>query len=390
MIFPYSTDAPVYHWPHGTLGLIVANVLIYYEFGAVDPSAVGPWLLQYGSGLHPQQWIGSIFMHGGFFHLFGNMLYLWVFGLVVEGKLGTPKFLACYLGIGIVQSAFEQLVMLGYSGIFPGSMGASSAIYGLMAMAAVWAPANNISVFYFLFFFARGVAEVPISILTGCYVGLDFLMAVLMGGWAGSSFLHLSGAALGFPLAVWMLRIGLVDCEGWDLFTRANLKRPGQVQKETEQREKQEEHERRHKELHHERLTEARSKFQQFLKSGNAAAAHKLHQKMQTNCKDWKINTLEIAALVKAMHSAGLWRESAPYMAHIISQAPEQADPIRLKLAQICVMELERPGRALELIGDIDLGKLDDKHQLIAKRIYARAHAMQEDGCVELDREDWE
>ena len=63
MFFPYTTDAPVYYWPHGTVGLIVANVLIFFAvvFGVLPID--GPWFLRYGDGLHPLEWVGSLFMH---------------------------------------------------------------------------------------------------------------------------------------------------------------------------------------------------------------------------------------------------------------------------------------------------------------------------------------
>src|SRR5687768_4391877 len=152
MLIPYSTDAPIYYWPFATVGLIAANVLIFFgvAFGNLGP--VEDWVLTYGDGLHPDDWFRGMFMHGGLGHLIGNMLFLWVFGLVVEGKLGWWKFLCCYLAIGVTQSMIEQIVMLGYSGEVPGSVGASAAIFGLIAIATVWAPLNEIS-FLWMFYF---------------------------------------------------------------------------------------------------------------------------------------------------------------------------------------------------------------------------------------------
>src|SRR5262245_11868944 len=149
--FPYSTDAPVYYWPLATVGLIVANIVVFALMAGgmiTDPDA---WMLSFADGLHAEQWLTSMFSHAGIEHLLGNMLFLWVFGLVVEGKLGWLKFLTCYLGIGLTQAMLEQIVMLGYTGEVQGSLGASSAIFGLMAMAAVWAPKNEVTFFYLIF-----------------------------------------------------------------------------------------------------------------------------------------------------------------------------------------------------------------------------------------------
>ena len=190
--FPYTTDSPLYHLPIATIGLILANTLIF--IGMVTGSIPHPesWILAYGAGMHPDQWLASIFSHGGIQHLVGNMIFLWVFGLIVEGKIGWWKFLACYLGIGIVHSMLEQIVMLGYSGDIPGALGASAAIFGIMAMAAIWAPINEIT-FFWIFAFKTGTFDVGVYVMAAFYVGLEILLVTIYGGGAGSSLLHISG-----------------------------------------------------------------------------------------------------------------------------------------------------------------------------------------------------
>ena len=112
MLLPYSTDAPIYYFPWMTIVLIVVNCITFAitRMGLQDEG----WLLQYGNGLHPVEWLAYNFLHFGPIHLIGNMFFLWAFGIVVEGKLGWWKFLAVYLGIGILGGLLIQLVMLGY------------------------------------------------------------------------------------------------------------------------------------------------------------------------------------------------------------------------------------------------------------------------------------
>jgi len=209
--FPYTTDAPVYYWPFATVGLIVANVLIFLAmFNGMIPNA-DEWMLWYGEGLHPIQWVSNIFTHGGIQHLVGNMLFLWVFGIVVEGKLGWWKFLACYLGIGIVHSMLEQTFMLNYTGEVPGALGASAAIFGLMAMATIWAPLNEITFFY-IFGGRTDSFDVSIVVMSMCYTGLELIYVFLFGGSAGSSLLHLTGFVVGLPLGIVLLLTKAVDC----------------------------------------------------------------------------------------------------------------------------------------------------------------------------------
>ncbi|MCH8807986.1 MAG: rhomboid family intramembrane serine protease, partial [Planctomycetes bacterium] len=111
-IFPWKTDAPIYYLPIVTVAMIVINTIVFIYIVAI-PHVVRDLALIHGNGLHPLQWLTSNFIHGRIFHLLGNMVFLWVFGLVVEGKLGWMRFLTVFLGIGILQNALVQIVMLG-------------------------------------------------------------------------------------------------------------------------------------------------------------------------------------------------------------------------------------------------------------------------------------
>jgi membrane associated rhomboid family serine protease len=114
--------------------VINALVLAGLNNGAIKPEGL---YLEYGNGLHPLQCLTSNFLHGGVLHLVGNMVFLWVFGVLIEGKTGW-WFGPLYLGIGILESAAEQAMMLGAVDV-EGSLGASSILYGLLAIAALWA-----------------------------------------------------------------------------------------------------------------------------------------------------------------------------------------------------------------------------------------------------------
>ena len=214
MFFPYSTDAPIYYWPITTVLLIAVNVLVFLALPA-GPE-LGTLILTYGDGLHPTQWITSNFIHGGIYHLVGNMLSLWAFGLVVEGKLGWYKTLAVFLGIGAVQCAVEQILMLGSPG--GGSFGASAVIFGFMAMSLVWAPENQMQCLFLLVVYPL-YFEMKVALLVGLFLLLQVATAILTKMAMSSEVLHLIGAAAGFAVAIGMLKRGLVDCENWDIFS---------------------------------------------------------------------------------------------------------------------------------------------------------------------------
>lgn len=163
----------------------------------------------------PWQWITSVFLHANWFHLIGNMLVLWVFGMVVEGKIGWRAFLLLYLSIAATAGAIEQTLMFFSQGA---ALGASGVIFGLLAIAMVWAPENRVDCILIL----GRVFTLQVTIRTFAYimVGWELLTASLDGFAMSSAVLHLLGAGVGLPIGIVMLRKGWVDCEGWDWFSR--------------------------------------------------------------------------------------------------------------------------------------------------------------------------
>jgi membrane associated rhomboid family serine protease len=387
VLIPYSTDAPVYHLPIATVGLIVANVAIYVGMATGHIGPVDDWMLEYGHGMHPEQWLSSIFAHASIGHLLGNMLFLWLFGLVIEGKLGWWRFLSCYLAIGVTETMLEQAIMLHYHGEVPGSLGASGAIFGIMAMAAVWAPKNEISVWY-LVFVRPGTFDVSILTVVGLYSLYEVVMLIFSGGEAGTSWLHLGGFLLGLPVAVLLLKSGVVDCEGWDFFHVwsgnyggfRETPAPPDVSAELDAR-------------RHERdanlLGDAQAQLAAYFRGGKTNAALLLYQKMKNVGSGLSLDRQQLRTLIKGLQVAGRWQESAPFMADFIERFPDAADPMRLKLAQICLVELQRPGKALDILGEIDARRLPTDQLALAKKIAAKAAGMQAEGFVELDRDDW-
>ena len=86
-------------------------------------------------------------MHMGWMHLIGNMIFLWAFGLIVEGKVGWMAFSSIYLVIGTLYGLFLQVssLVVGWDGF---ALGASAAIFGLLAMCIAWAPANEFTLLW--------------------------------------------------------------------------------------------------------------------------------------------------------------------------------------------------------------------------------------------------
>ena len=201
MLFPWNTNAPIYHLPAATIGLILINVAVYFAAVDVAPDDFKQWILAFGDGLHPLQWLTNNFLHADFWHLTGNMIFLWSFGLVVEGQLGWRRFLPLYLGMGVLYGLVLQVAMLGGEG---GAMGASGVIYSLLAIAMILAPNSELSCV--LVVDRPQHVEISIYVFAILYLAMQLVFAFFNEFAMSSEILHLTGAAIGGVAGVTMLK----------------------------------------------------------------------------------------------------------------------------------------------------------------------------------------
>lgn len=379
MFLPVSCDAPLYHMPYATVGLIVANVA---AFGAAVAGAIDPldgWVLMYGEGLQPTQWLMSIFMHADLGHLISNMFFLWTFGIVIEGKLGWSRFLACYLAIGVGESALEQAIMLSTLPE-PGSLGASAAIYGLMAMACVWAPMNEVKMLFSFGIVYFGAIDVPIGLLAAIYVGIDLTWTILMGVDSGGPFLHLLGAVMGAMLGIVLLKRKRVDCERWDLFTVLRGEQGQPTKEELAPPTADELASQAQRRAH-----EAKQKLLAYLAIGQAPQALGMYRKIRDLNLPVEFSQKERFKLIAGLDQHKQWADAAPLMSSYIEEYPQGSEAVRLRLAQICLVELERPARTIELLEPLALAELNEKQQLLCRQLVKVARRRIEEGAMELD-----
>ena len=219
--------------PYVVFALIAVNVVIFvyqlslndldefiftYRFGVIPAELVGgiefgQRLLITGAGATPIQvdltspiptWstmFSSMFLHGGFLHLAGNMVFLWVFGDNIEDRFGHLRFLAFYLVSGIAAvwaqtliNAESEIPMIGASGAIAGVLGAYLLLY----------PHSRITTLIFMGFIfvirVRAVFLLGFWALLQAFSGLGSLGAAATGGVA--YFAHLGGLAAGLAVVV--------------------------------------------------------------------------------------------------------------------------------------------------------------------------------------------
>lgn len=202
-----------------TLGLIAINVLVFLHEVALGARAEG-FISTYGAvpreiltgqdvpppGPHPLwiQLLTSLFLHGGWLHLIGNMLYLYVFGRSVEDTLGATKYLLFYLTAGIA-ATLTHIFLTGPRDIAP-SIGASGAIAAVLGAYLIWFPRRQVYVVVPILFFAT--LRVSALVLLGFWFILQFLdgVAAIAQGAVHSSgiavWAHIGGFAIGAIVAL--------------------------------------------------------------------------------------------------------------------------------------------------------------------------------------------
>ena len=167
------------------VGQITAYDLFVFEHGFRPAAAQGIDLLT------------SMFMHGGFMHLFGNMLFLWIYGDNVEYRLGRLRYLLAYLATGAAATLFYTL--LSPDATLP-LVGASGAISGVLGFYFLWFPRNVVRVLVFLFPLLMRVFEIPARMVLGVYLVWDNIVPLIFtAGQGGGGVAH--GAHIGGFLA---------------------------------------------------------------------------------------------------------------------------------------------------------------------------------------------
>ena len=161
--------------PVVTYALIALNVLVFFlELNGGDPFierwSVVPRRLTQNPGSDFITIFTSMFMHGGWLHLAGNMLYLWIFGDNVEDRFGHAKFTVFYLLCGIAATVAQVAISAGSS--VP-NLGASGAIAGVLGAYLILFPRGNVRVLM-----GRGVVPMPALMVIGLWIVLQFISGI--------------------------------------------------------------------------------------------------------------------------------------------------------------------------------------------------------------------
>jgi len=202
-MFPYKDENPTELTPVVTLSIIALNTLAWLfvqGMGAEEPLArsvcqlglipgaalgtvpagtpvpLGPGVVcMVPAAFHPWTILTSMFMHGGWFHIIGNMWFLWVFGNNIEDSMGHARFVVFYLLCGVAAAAAQMLVTP--RSVVP-MVGASGAISGVMGAYTLLYPRVRVHTLVTLGFFVTTVT-LPAYVMLGYWFVLQLLMGAV-------------------------------------------------------------------------------------------------------------------------------------------------------------------------------------------------------------------
>jgi len=184
MIFPIGDDQirggykPIFSYI-----FIAANVILFlYEINLPSIKHLNEFIGHYGtiphdimSGEHYYTLFTNMFLHGGWMHLLGNMLFLWIFADNIEATLGNFKFLSFYILGGIIATIVH--VLLNPDSQIP-SIGASGAISAVMGTYLIMFPASRVKVlvvYFFSSFYVSAIVFLGMWMLFQLYSGISSL-----------------------------------------------------------------------------------------------------------------------------------------------------------------------------------------------------------------------
>lgn len=200
MFIPIGDDNPAERTPYVNYSLIVVNVLAWLAFAFVpsrDPGYIR-WLMVPGD-LHWPTLFTSMFLHAGFLHLFGNMLFLWIFGDNVEDRLGHVGYTLFYFGCGLAASGAH--ILSEPNSPIP-TLGASGAISGVMGAYLVLYPRAEVKTLIWLGIWWQSIVRTPAFLWIGFWFILQVLENVMSHGGGGVAYVaHIGGFVAGAAVA---------------------------------------------------------------------------------------------------------------------------------------------------------------------------------------------
>ncbi|MBN2366493.1 MAG: rhomboid family intramembrane serine protease [Calditrichaeota bacterium] len=217
-MFPLKDTIPSSTFPFVTISIIVTNIFIFIYQLSLGPQlneffnhfGVIPVKFTSVASENPVQLIplsatlfSSVFLHGGWMHIIGNMWYLWIFGDNIEDRTGHFRFLLFYLLCGIA-AGLVHIIMNPGSGV--PTIGASGAIAGVMGAYILLFPNSRVITLIFVIFFIQ-IVEIPAIFFLGFWIIIQIISGSMQAGLTEQSggvawWAHIGGFFIGLLLVL--------------------------------------------------------------------------------------------------------------------------------------------------------------------------------------------
>jgi membrane associated rhomboid family serine protease len=204
-MFPLRDTQPSYSKPVVTSILIAINILVFLYEASLDPYTQNAFIDQYGLvpvNFHISNIFTSMFLHGGWLHVLGNMWFLWIFGDNIEDILGHEKYLAFYMLCGVAAAVTQ--VFFNLDSRVP-MVGASGAIAGVMGAYLIKFPRAYIRTLVFIVVFITTI-DIPAFFLLLYWFAIQFFSGLGSVGYSAQMnggvawFAHVGGFLAGMAL----------------------------------------------------------------------------------------------------------------------------------------------------------------------------------------------
>jgi membrane associated rhomboid family serine protease len=216
-MFPFRDHNPSRHTPYVTWALIAINIAIFVIYAPImgDDMKLSAFYNDWAMIPHEitnvgeyHTMISSMFLHGGFMHLAGNMLFLWIYGDNIEDQLGHVMYLAFYILAGVGAALFH--IMADANSMIP-TIGASGAIAGVMGAYLVMFPKAKIAILWILVVFFK-IFTLPAFVVLGFWMVMQTFggFSTPADGGGVAYWAHIGGFLVGAVMIVpiWLSKGG--------------------------------------------------------------------------------------------------------------------------------------------------------------------------------------
>jgi len=383
-IFPTGSDAPLRHLPIAT-GLTIAINIVFFALQLTTPGFTDDFKLQFGT-FDPLTWLTAAYLHGDFSHLIGNMMFLFIYGLVVEGKIGWWRFLLVYNGCAVSSGVLISLWAMSF--VSGACLGASCAIFGLMLICFLWAPENEISfTIAGVFYFRPFVHSFSVAIQNLCFffVAMNLIIAAFTEFAMSSEVLHLLGVIPGVAIGSAMLKMRRVNCDGHDLFSIMSDKR-GQCQLTVEELAQQQRQRLAQKRRRRAELEKGMEMVEFYVSEKHYEMAIRRFDSLR-HIKSGLV--MKESLMVQLINGLGKKPEKVSTYRRMLLRYLEHYDSLQtlvtMKLVKLVLTTEQAPRKALRILSGLDRSSFSSSEARAFRTLLNNARGQIKAGVIELE-----